>query len=90
MKLLTRFLFRAYKLTVSPFIHWIAGPGAGCRFEPTCSQYFADAVEVHGFLRGAQLGVRRICRCNPWCEAGYDPVPGKISTPEQPTQLSKI
>ena len=90
MKLLTRFLFRAYKLTISPFIHWIAGPGAGCRFEPTCSQYFADAVEVHGFLRGARLGVRRICRCNPWCQAGYDPVPGKISPPEQPTQLSKI
>ncbi len=90
MKLLTRFFFRAYKVTVSPFLHWLVGPGAGCRFEPTCSEYFAGAVEAYGFLRGARLGVKRICRCNPWCESGYDPVPQKISPPEQRTQISKI
>ena len=75
MKSLTRLLIRAYKLLVSPFIHTIAGPGAGCRFEPTCSAYFVEAVETHGFVRGARLGVKRICRCGPWCEPGYDPVP---------------
>ena len=70
-------LLRAYKLIISPFIHTIAGPGAGCRFEPTCSEYFAEAVQKHGVLRGTRLGVRRICRCNPWSTPGFDPVPEK-------------
>jgi len=81
MKFLVRFFIRLYKWTLSPLLHWLAGPGAGCRFEPTCSAYFQEAVETHGFLRGVSLGVRRICRCGPWCEAGYDPVPPKKSTP---------
>ena len=85
MKLLTRLFFRLYKMTVSPFLHWLAGPGAGCRFEPTCSEYFCEAVESHGFLRGARLGIGRICRCNPWCKAGYDPVP-----PKQPRQDASL
>lgn len=67
-------LLRGYKLFISPLLHALA-PGAGCRFEPTCSEYFAGAVEKHGVLRGTRLGIRRICRCNPWCEPGYDPVP---------------
>ena len=75
MKFFTRLLLRIYKLALSPVLHWMAGPGAGCRFEPSCSAYFAEAVESHGLLRGARLGVIRICRCNPWCEGGYDPVP---------------
>ncbi len=83
MKLLTRLIIGAYKLTVSPFLHWLCGPGVGCRFEPTCSAYFCEAVETHGFLRGARLGLGRICRCNPWCAPGCDPVP-----PRNDTQLS--
>jgi putative membrane protein insertion efficiency factor len=75
MRFPARLLLRIYKLTVSPFLHWLAGPGAGCRFEPTCSEYFAEAVEAHGFLRGARLGIKRVCRCNPWCDGGFDPVP---------------
>ena len=75
MKILIRTLQQIYKFTLSPFLHWIAGPGAGCRFMPSCSEYFAEAVEVHGFFHGARLGVRRICRCHPWCESGWDPVP---------------
>jgi len=75
MKFPARLLQRIYKLTVSPFLHWIAGPGAGCRFEPTCSAYFVEAVEMHGFLRGTGLGMKRVCRCNPWCAGGFDPVP---------------
>ncbi len=46
-----------------------------CRFEPTCSQYALDALRTHGSLRGVWLTVRRILRCHPFCEAGYDPVP---------------
>jgi len=75
MKNFVRALQRIYKLALSPVLHWIGGPGSGCRFMPSCSEYFAQAVEGHGILRGTCLGVRRICRCNPWCEAGYDPVP---------------
>ena len=75
MKLLTRLVIRIYQMTVSPFLHWLGGPGTGCRFEPSCSEYFLGAVEGHGFVRGARLGLKRICRCNPWCTPGYDPVP---------------
>ena len=75
MKFPVRLIQQIYKATLSPVLHWIAGPGAGCRFEPSCSVYFAEAVEVHGFFRGARLGVGRICRCNPWCKSGWDPVP---------------
>jgi putative membrane protein insertion efficiency factor len=46
-----------------------------CRFEPTCSQYALEALATHGSVRGLWLTVRRILRCHPFCEAGYDPVP---------------
>jgi putative membrane protein insertion efficiency factor len=89
VKLLIRLLIRAYKFLVSPILHWMAGPGAGCRFEPTCSAYFLEAVETHGTFRGLRLGVSRICRCNPWCEPGYDPVPPAPKKPSSsPAPLS--
>ena len=46
-----------------------------CRFEPTCSEYALDALRVHGSIRGLWLTARRLFRCHPFCEAGYDPVP---------------
>ena len=88
MKTFVRVLQRIYKLPISPLLHWIAGPGAGCRFLPSCSEYFAEAVEKHGILRGTRLGVVRICRCNPWCEAGFDPVPPARAETQEPRKFS--
>jgi uncharacterized protein len=46
-----------------------------CRFTPTCSQYAIEAIQKYGVLRGTRMAVRRIVRCNPFTEGGYDPVP---------------
>jgi putative membrane protein insertion efficiency factor len=48
---------------------------ASCRFRPTCSEYALDAIASHGALRGTVLTVRRLLRCHPWGESGFDPVP---------------
>jgi len=60
---------RAYKAWISPWL-----PRA-CRFEPTCSVYAAEAIELHGVLRGLGLAARRLARCHPLCRGGFDPVP---------------
>lgn len=62
---------RFYRYFLSPWL------GNSCRFTPTCSMYMIQAIEEHGSLKGVYLGTRRICRCNPWCEGGHDPVPPK-------------
>ncbi len=45
-----------------------------CRFYPSCSCYFHEAVERHGVLRGSALGIWRVLRCQPFGGSGYDPV----------------
>lgn len=60
---------RAYRLTLSPWV------GFNCRFQPTCSAYALEALEVHGGLKGGWLALRRIMRCHPWGGSGHDPVP---------------
>ncbi len=70
-----RFFIRGYQLTISPVLSFLAGPANGCRFQPTCSRYFLEAVETHGVLRGGWMGLRRIGRCHPWGGQGHDPVP---------------
>ncbi len=68
MKTAALFLLRAYKYTISPLL-----PPA-CRFTPTCSEYAADAIARYGFLKGSVLGLKRLLRCHPFSEGGYDPV----------------
>lgn len=46
-----------------------------CRYQPTCSRYSIEALEVHGAVKGSWLTLRRLGRCNPWGGMGYDPVP---------------
>jgi putative membrane protein insertion efficiency factor len=69
------FAVRAYQIVISPVKTAVFGPLARCRFEPTCSQYARESVQVHGALRGSWLAVRRLCRCHPWGGEGHDPVP---------------
>jgi len=73
--MIARGVVGVYQFTLSPFLLWLGGPGAGCRFTPSCSRYFVEAVEAHGAAYGAWLGMKRICRCHPWGGCGCDPIP---------------
>ena len=57
--------------------------GPSCRFYPSCSQYTKEAITCHGPLKGVYLGARRVCRCHPWHEGGFDPVPDAVAKPEE-------
>ena len=70
---LLRAAIRLYQLTLAYFF-----VGA-CRFEPSCSAYAAEAVTRHGALKGSFLAAHRLCRCGPWTDGGYDPVPRSLS-----------
>ena len=66
-------LVRLYQRLVSPVLNAISGPR--CRFHPTCSAYAVQALHEHGALRGSVLAARRIVRCHPLNDGGFDPVP---------------
>jgi hypothetical protein len=68
MQKLVVYLLRLYKSLVSPWL-----PSA-CRFYPTCSEYMREAVLKYGASRGAWLGLKRLLRCHPFQEGGFDPV----------------
>ncbi len=58
-----------YRMMLSPVL------GPACRFYPSCSQYALDAVGKHGVLRGIELSIRRLAKCQPWHPGGIDFVP---------------
>ena len=58
-----------YRKWISPLLP------PSCRFTPSCSAYAAEALMVHGALRGTWLAVLRLLKCGPWHPGGWDPVP---------------
>ena len=69
MKQLLIAMVRGYQVALSPMM------GGACRFEPSCSNYMVEALNVHGAVKGTLLGLWRILRCHPFGKCGYDPVP---------------
>ncbi len=64
-------LVKMYQLLISPLFPSV------CRFQPTCSHYMIESLNVWGPIKGLYLGLRRIMRCHPWGGHGHDPVPHK-------------
>jgi putative membrane protein insertion efficiency factor len=60
-------LVRGYQVLLSPWL------GRHCRFDPSCSVYFIQAVQKYGAVSGSLRGVWRICRCHPFSQGGHDP-----------------
>jgi putative membrane protein insertion efficiency factor len=69
MKKIALGMIKIYQSTISQ----ITPPQ--CRYIPTCSQYTFEAIEKYGIFKGIWMGTKRIARCNPFHEGGYDPVP---------------
>ena len=67
MSMLVILPVRFYQVVIGPLLPKV------CRFEPTCSEYFIQAVHKYGPLRGTCKGAWRICRCNPFGGSGHDP-----------------
>ena len=78
MKKILILLIRFYQKFISPMFP------AKCRFYPTCSQYTLGAIKEYGAIKGTYLGIKRISKCHPFHEGGYDPVPKrKIKNSEE-------
>ncbi|HEY8458832.1 MAG TPA: membrane protein insertion efficiency factor YidD [Blastocatellia bacterium] len=68
MKWIAVHLLKFYKYVISPML-----PPA-CRFTPTCSEYAVEAIGKYGFVKGSWMGAKRLSRCHPFSQGGYDPV----------------
>jgi putative membrane protein insertion efficiency factor len=78
IKRLLLFLLRLYRC-LSPLKMLLPAPPVGgcCRFYPTCSCYASEAIEKHGSARGLWLATKRLGRCHPFHDGGFDPVPDR-------------
>jgi len=61
-------LVKGYQKFISPLFP------PTCRFYPTCSAYFIQAVEKYGVIKGSFIGIKRILKCHPFNPGGYDPL----------------
>lgn len=68
MKKIMMLLIKIYQRVISPLLP------ARCRFYPTCSVYFIQALEKYGFFKGTYLGTKRVLKCHPFNPGGYDPL----------------
>jgi putative membrane protein insertion efficiency factor len=71
MRYLLLIPIKFYQIFISPLL------GSNCRFQPTCSEYAYDSVKEHGLIKGFILSAKRIGKCHPWHDGGFDPVPKK-------------
>ena len=69
MKNILIFFIKIYQKVISPIL------GPRCRFYPTCSNYAISALKKHGIVKGGILTIKRLLKCHPFNEGGYDPVP---------------
>ena len=65
------FLLKGYKKIISPILGSL---GIHCKFYPSCSEYMMQAIEKYGCIKGIFLGVKRLLRCHPFANGGYDPL----------------
>jgi putative membrane protein insertion efficiency factor len=69
LRTILKIIIRFYQKAISP---WFP---AKCRFYPSCSEYAIDALDQHGSIKGSWLSLKRILRCHPFSQGGFDPVP---------------
>ena len=69
---------RAAAAAIKGYRYVTASRPSPCRYEPTCSAYALEAVQLHGAVKGGALAARRLLRCHPWAGVGVDPVPGSV------------
>ena len=81
------FIIKVYQYLISPLL------GGRCRFLPSCSDYFIEALKTQGLTMGIKLGVKRILKCHPFKKLGgshgidFVPIPRSASRQER---LEKI
>lgn len=73
LRIILKKIVRVYQIVISP---WFP---AKCRFHPSCSEYTIQAIDHHGSAKGTWLSVKRILKCHPFSEGGFDPVPTSTS-----------
>ena len=71
MKKLIWSVIRGYQILISPML------GTRCRFHPSCSHYAMQAIEQEGVFKGIALSIKRLLKCHPFHDGGYDPIVGE-------------